>query len=115
MTIDSDIARRVAIQHGISALVPQAEKLIDIAASPRMDDGRRRSVLGEAVGDLDAALVRAHGDLDMELTLIAAVCQAWLEDRAAALARCCCPLQDGVPSDERFVTPGCPAHDGGRS
>src|SRR5690349_194898 len=96
MTTD-DLARRATIQQQVAETTLQAERLFACAASPRSDDGRRRSVLGEAMGDLDAALVRAHGDLDCELTLIAALCQSWLEDRAAALSRCVCPLQQGVP------------------
>jgi hypothetical protein len=110
MSVDADIARRMAAQHDIVSEVGQVGYLVEIAAQPRQSDIRRLMVLDQARGDLVEQMA-AGQDFDRELSVLGASVLEWKESRLAEIARCCCPLDPtGLYRD-----PECPAHGEGVS
>jgi hypothetical protein len=110
MSVDADIARRLAATHDIHAQVAHVAYLVGIAVQPRQADGRRMGVLLGAVADLTEQMA-AGQDIDHELSVLGACILEWKESRLAEVARCCCPLDPtGLYRD-----PECPAHGEGVS
>jgi hypothetical protein len=72
---ENDVARRVALQQTVAAMLPFEPKLVD-------GDDARLALLIERVGEVGAAYWRGHTDIDGELLKVWASVQAWLESRA---------------------------------
>jgi hypothetical protein len=106
VSVDADIARRLASQHDIAAEVAY---LVEIAVQPRQTDTRRLMTLQRAFADLTEQIACGQ-DFDRELSVLGACVLEWKESRLAEIARCCCPLEIGVRSEDRWVDPECPAH-----
>jgi hypothetical protein len=114
VSVDADIARRLAATHDIHAEVAQVAYLVEIAAQPRQADMRRLMVLDRARGDL-AEQMAAGQDFDHELSVLGACVLEWKESRLAEIARCCCPLDPAAGSEDIIAVPECPAHGEGVS
>jgi hypothetical protein len=106
VSVDADIARRLAATHDIHAEGGQVAYLVSIAAQPRQSDMRRLMVLDRARGKLAEAVMSGQ-DFDHELSVLGACVLEWKESRLAEIARCCCPLDAWIPE--------CPAHGEGVS
>jgi hypothetical protein len=112
VSVDADIARRLAAQFDIAAEVGQVGYQVEIAVQPRQSDIRRLMVLDRARGDL-AEQMAAGQDFDRELSVVGACVLEWKESRLAEVARCCCPLDPDV--HPVTALPECPAHGEGVS
>jgi hypothetical protein len=108
VSVDADIARRLASQHDIAAEVDQVAYLVEIAVQPRQTDTRRLMTLQRAFADLTEQIACGQ-DFDRELSVLGACVLEWKESRLAEIARCCCPDPGGGergPSSHR--RPGVP-------
>jgi hypothetical protein len=72
------IARRTSVQVGVRDHIPNVKTL---AHRVTVDggDAARLALLGERFGDVSAAVFHGHRDLVLELQLLAAQTEAWLE------------------------------------
>jgi hypothetical protein len=88
VSVDADIARRMAAQFDISSEVEQVAYLVEIAVQPRQADTRRLVTLHRAFADLTEQLACGQ-DFDHELSVLGACVLEWKESRLAEIARCC--------------------------
>jgi hypothetical protein len=123
VSVDADIARRMAAQFDISSEVEQVAYLVEIAVQPRQADTRRLVTLHRAFADLTEQLACGQ-DFDHELSVLGACVLEWKESRLAEIARCCCPLDPLTDAslasgtfESRPVVPiqECPVHGEGVS
>jgi hypothetical protein len=116
MSVDADIARRLAATHDIHAEVAQVGYLVEIAVQPRQSDTRRLMTLQRAFADLTEQLACGQ-DFDRELSVLGACVLEWKESRLAEVARCACPLMPGTSLGETWTVacPDCPVHGEGVS
>jgi hypothetical protein len=83
MSLDPNayVATLSAIHHGMVGELPKVDRCLNLAAPSTVGEGRRLADLGEAYGDLCAAISHGHADLDTELYRIGGAVTAWLLQR----------------------------------
>jgi hypothetical protein len=77
---ENDVARRVMLQQTVAAMLPHEPTVVE-------SDADRLALLIDRVGDVGAAYLHAHTDIDGELLRVWATVQAWLETRVREAAR----------------------------
>jgi hypothetical protein len=83
MSLDPNayLATLSVIHHRTDQELPEVNRKLNLSAPSTVDEGRRLADLGEAYGDLCAAIAHGHQDIDSELYRVGGRVTAWLLQR----------------------------------